>query len=113
MSDARDKCKKMEGDIVIIRSAYENQFIFNLVKKTRGLPLWGVWIGLQRLAVGNFQWVDGSPLEYNAWNNGEPNDNGGREDCAAMYWDVGGKWNDSPCDWEVNPGFVCEMPMPR
>ena len=113
MSDARNKCKQMEGDIAIIRSAHENQFIFDLVKKTAGLPGWGAWIGLQRTADGSFKWVDGTPLDYDAWNSGEPNDNGGREDCVAMYWNVGGKWNDAPCDWEVTPGVVCKMEMPR
>ena len=111
MSDAREKCKEMGGDLAIIRSANENQFIFDLVTKTRGIPEhWGVWIGLQRKADGNFQWVDGSPLEYNKWYPGEPNDTGGREDCGHMGTSGGG-WNDSPCDWEVKPAFVCKMPI--
>lgn len=110
MSDAREKCRQMEGDIAMIRSAYENQFIFNLVEKTRGIPEhWGVWIGLQRKADGSFQWVDESPLGYSKWYPGEPNDTGGREDCGHMGTSGGG-WNDSPCDWEVEPAFVCQMP---
>ena len=113
MSDARKRCREMEGDIAIIRSSHENQFIFNLVKKTAGLPFWGAWIGLQRTSDGSFKWVDGTPVEYSAWNSGEPNDTGGREDCVAMYWDIEGRWNDAPCDWEVTPGVVCQMRMPR
>ena len=113
MSDARNKCKQMGGDIAIIRSGHENQFIFDLVNETPGLPVWGAWIGLTRTADRSFKWVDGTPIGYNGWNSGEPNDTGGREDCVAMYRDIGGKWNDAPCDWEVTPGVVCKMPMPR
>ena len=113
MSDARNKCKQMGGDIAVIRSANENQFIFDLVKKTAGLPSWGAWIGLKRKAYGSFKWVDGTPLVYDAWNSGEPNGIRGRAYCVAMLWNVGGKWNDAKCDWEVAPGVVCKMPMPR
>ena len=115
MKDARHKCQQMGGDIAVIRSANENQFIFDLVKKTAGLAGWGAWIGLNRKADGSFKWVDGTPLVYEAWNSGEPNGIGGRADCVHMIWnDVGGKWNDASCDWEdVRPGVVCKMPMPR
>ena len=113
MSDAQSKCQQMGGDLAIIRSDHENQFIFNLVKRTSGLPVWGVWIGLRRKSDGNFEWVDGTPVKYSSWNSGEPNNMGGREDCVVMFsaGRAGGKWNDSPCDWEVNPGFVCKMLM--
>ena len=109
MSDARKKCQEMGGELAIIESEKENEFIFDLVKKTNGLSRWGVWIGLQRQDDGSFQWVDGTPVVYNGWATGEPNDNHGREDCAHMYLDVEGKWNDCPCDWGVNPGFACEI----
>ena len=114
MSDARNKCQEMGGELAIIESEKENEFIFDLIKKTDGLSLWGVWIGLQRQDDGSFQWVDGTPVVYNGWETGEPNDHKGIEDCANMYSALagspkGGNWNDLPCDWEGTPGFACEI----
>ena len=110
MSDARLKCQNMGGDLVIIRSAQENDFIFDLVKKLN--KLYGVWLGLQRKADSKFYWIDDTPVEghYQNWAQGEPNDNLGVEDCAHMYGlgNSAGKWNDSPCDWEVVPSVVCQ-----
>jgi len=113
MSDARLKCQNMGGDLVIIRSAQENDFIFDLVKKlNKGV---GVWLGLQRKADSKFYWIDDTPVEghYQNWAQGEPNDHGGREDCGHMYGkgSAAGKWNDSPCDWEVVPSVVCQKSM--
>ena len=112
MSDARNKCQEMGGELAIIESEKENEFIFDLLKKTDGLSPSGVWIGLQRQDDGSFQWVDGTPVVYNKWAPGEPNDHLGVEDCAHMYLRVGspveGKWNDGPCDWGASPGFACE-----
>ena len=105
MSDARLKCQNMGGDLVIIRSAQENDFIFELVEKLN--KVFGVWLGLQRKADSKFYWIDDTPVEgnYQNWNLGEPNDNGGIEDCGHMYGkgSSAGKWNDSPCDWGVVP----------
>ena len=110
MSDARLKCQNMGGDLVIIRSAQENDFIFDLVKKLNKHV--GVWLGLQRMDDSEFYWIDGTPLEghYQNWNVGEPNDYGGREDCGHMFGtgSAAGKWNDSPCDWKVVPSVVCQ-----
>ena len=107
MNDARKKCQEMGGELAIIESEKENAFIFDLVKKTDGLSRRGVWIGLQRQDDGSFQWVDGTPVVYNGWATGEPNDGNGREDCAHMYLDIG-KWNDTPCDRGETLGFACE-----
>ena len=35
------------------------------------------WIGLKRNDNGGFEWIDGSPLDYTSWGDGEPN-NGGK-----------------------------------
>ena len=66
------------------------------------------WIGLDDLdQEGAFTWSDGTPLDFTAWNDGEPN-NAGEEDCANLPAWNGGLWNDLPCD-HVLP-YICRMP---
>ncbi len=56
-----------------------------------------VWIGFtDQVTEGNFQWSDGSAVNYTFWNSGEPNDASG-EDYAVINWNTTtGQWNDLP-----------------
>lgn len=66
------------------------------------------WIGLDDLdQEGAFTWSDGTPLDFTAWNEGEPN-NVGDEDCVNLPNWTGGLWNDLPCE-ELRP-YICRMP---
>ena len=87
------------ADLAIIRSAAENTFIFDLVKKQKTVTDWGAWLGFVRKADTKFYWLDGTPLTrgYAAWQSGEPNSL--KEKCGNMFADYrGGKWNDLLCD---------------
>ncbi|XP_078350045.1 uncharacterized protein LOC144634874 [Oculina patagonica] len=53
-SDARRTCQNLGGDLAIIKSAAENNFIFNLVKKQKTVTAWGVWLGFIRKADNKF-----------------------------------------------------------
>ena len=70
LNDARDKCKKMSGNLPIIKSYSVNTFI-----NTVG-SYW-VWLGMKR-KNGRMVWFDNTPAEpsegalYSAWKNGEP-----------------------------------------
>ena len=119
-SDARRSCQEMGADLPIIKSADENQFIFDLLREKEGKEaiLYGVWLGFHRQADSKFYWIDGTPLNgsYSAWKNGEPNNGRGRdpEDCGHMLGagESQGKWNDLLCDldghwfWVNNPGNI-------
>ncbi len=66
------------------------------------------WIGLQDLVTeGSFEWTDSTPLDFETWSPGEPN-NAGEEDCAHLASWAGGLWNDIPCD--VPAFYVCQLP---
>ncbi len=56
------------------------------------------WLGLSDLErEGHFVRVsDGASPGHASWHAGEPNDNGGEEDCAHMYKE-GLRWNDADC----------------
>ena len=114
-SDARRTCQMLGGDLAIIRSAAENNFIFNLVKKQKTFTAWGAWLGFVRKADNKFYWIDDTPLErgYTAWERGEPNSLS--EKCGNMFGadSRGGKWNDlssdlSPAQLKYAPVILCQ-----
>ncbi|KAL8222675.1 UNVERIFIED_CONTAM: hypothetical protein K2H54_077908 [Gekko kuhli] len=58
-----------------------------------------LWIALHDPRhTRNWQWRDSTPLLYQAWNTGEPNNRGGREYCVHISKGAGfKKWNDADC----------------
>ena len=97
---ARRTCQDLAADLAIIRSATENNFIFDLIRKQQTVTNWGAWLGLYRKADTKFYWIDNTPLEgrYSAWASGEPNYH--HEKCAHVYAEGSdqGEWNDISCN---------------
>ena len=60
---------------------------------------------------GTFVWSDGTPLGYEAWVAGQPNDGamGSSEDCMFMAAESDGAWKDADC-LEILLPYVCEGP---
>lgn len=52
--DARTVCKSYGGDLAIIRSSEENQFVWDLVTRQNTVTELGAWIGLFRKDDSNF-----------------------------------------------------------
>ena len=73
------------------------------------------YIGLQRVGT-KFRWTtaNGSDITFPNWVPGEPNNKGGRENCAVMqssYSTDNGKWNDVNCmstyvTYRYNDGYT-------
>jgi hypothetical protein len=59
------------------------------------------WLGLNDIEKeGNFKWIDGTNVDYVEWQQMEPNDRIGAEDCVVSHWPKGEmvvRWNDVPC----------------
>ena len=119
-SDARRTCQMLGGDLAIIKSADENNFIFTLLKKQKTITDWGVWLGFVRKADNKFYWIDDTPLAkgYTAWTSRQPDNVS--EKCGNMFGSAkgaGGKWNDLPCDvtryWKVAPVILCKKKQIR
>uniref|UniRef100_A0A182NPC9 C-type lectin domain-containing protein n=1 Tax=Anopheles dirus TaxID=7168 RepID=A0A182NPC9_9DIPT len=98
-------CRLMGGHLASIESADENARVVDAIKAVGNINkdwfIGGTDIGIE----GRFVWI-GTNKEitsstYRNWNNGEPNNSGGNEDCTAM----GTKWNDIGCYSDVE-GFV-------
>lgn len=90
----------MGSKLAMVTSQVEQQALASKISKD-------VWIGLHRDPNDNsrWMWVDGSRATYTHWSNGEPNDQGGNEDCTHMYPSIG-KWNDEPCS--RGRQYLCE-----
>ncbi len=115
--NARNICYEMGYQMVSIQDNEENGWCANRCEAHLG-GRDAVWLGFNDLAIeSTWVWEDGSIDTYlnqaeRPWNTGEPNNAGGvtEEDCG--HWIIGGtahgKWNDRPCDYTINTGFVCE-----
>ncbi|KAL3213831.1 hypothetical protein MRX96_035076 [Rhipicephalus microplus] len=63
-----------------------------------------LWIGLVSSYNDSYEWLDGSPLNYEHWKNGEPSSID--ENCVEMR-QFDALWNDIHCD--VKNGFICAV----
>ncbi|XP_014717464.1 C-type lectin domain family 4 member G [Equus asinus] len=101
--EAQRRCVGAGAHLVIVRGLEEQGF---LSRNTRGR---GYWLGLRAVRrarkIQSYQWVDGVSLSFSYWNQGEPNDAQGREDCVMMLRT--GMWNDAPCNSERD-SWICE-----
>ena len=73
------------------------------------------WIGLfttQNSSYTEYFWIDNSTLDFENWENGEPNGNGpdGYEGCVKIYAN-NGRWNDVVCTDKL--GYICQIPKGR
>ncbi|XP_014717461.2 C-type lectin domain family 4 member G-like isoform X1 [Equus asinus] len=102
--EAQRNCAGAGAHLVIVNDLDEQGF---LSRNVRGR---GYWLGLRAVRcaekVQGYQWVDGVPLSFSHWNEGEPNDSQGREDCIMML-DTG-MWNDAPCGDNERDNWICE-----
>ncbi|XP_069548457.1 macrophage mannose receptor 1-like [Brachyistius frenatus] len=99
--EARDYCKAIGGDLLSIHSAAE------LLMGRGGRA----WIGLH-VADPNigYVWSDGSPLNFQHWEEGEPNNYNNAESCAEFAihnWDESGSWKDVNC--ESYNDWLCQI----
>ncbi|XP_043569188.1 lectin-like [Chiloscyllium plagiosum] len=68
------------------------------------------WIGLSDIhKEGTFLWSDGSASDFMFWAKGEPNDNGGREECVQILFKKT-HWNDLSCNSKLC--FLCSYKLP-
>ncbi|XP_048118225.1 C-type lectin domain family 4 member E-like [Alosa alosa] len=82
-NESRQYCREKDGDLVIINSKEEQEFLNDNMKE--GMK--EIWIGLSDTDTeGVWRWVDGTPLTGSCrmWRMGEPNDSDGNEDCAVF-----------------------------
>ena len=97
---ARDKCTRLGGQLVVIPDATTQEFVQQLSK---GLH---IWLGAtDEKTEGLWLWVDGTEMKFSAWGKWQP-DNGNKREHYLDLWD--GLWNDSAQNSPLNVGFICE-----
>ncbi len=94
----KNQCNSLGAKFVTINSLNENKWVNELAGG-------GAWIGFSDMRVeGEWVW-DGDDSLFTHWDDGEPNNAHGYEDCAQFWAD--GYWNDANCN-QVHNG-VCEL----
>lgn len=103
MDEARAFCKQNFGDLVTIRSETEKRFLSKYVNRIESHSAY--FIGLLISLDKKFIWMDGTKVNYVAWDAGEPNFANDDENCVTMY-SSSGFWNDINCGYPN--GFICQ-----
>uniref|UniRef100_A0A671U397 Mannose receptor, C type 1b n=1 Tax=Sparus aurata TaxID=8175 RepID=A0A671U397_SPAAU len=100
--EARDYCRAIGGDLLSIHSAVD-------IQEDRRYS--DAWIGLSAPDTNNgYVWSDGSPVNYQHWDDNEPNNHNNAESCAELRLyklGRGGSWNDAQC--EKPNGWLCQI----
>ena len=90
----------MRSTLAMVKSQAEQQAVASIISEK-------TWIGLQKRDSkdnSSWLWVDGSNATYFNWDNGKPDNSGGREFCVQMF--AKGKWNDRKCT--ADHYYLCE-----
>ncbi len=96
---ARTLCQAIGYDLIAIDDAAEQAFA-NTHRSGE------THIGMNDIAVeGIYGWINGSTSTYTAWGSGQPNNNGGVQDCSELYYSDG-TWQDNDCSETGH--FICE-----
>ncbi len=110
---ARASCQNLGADLATLESAAENQLVWTIADAARTATQPDYWVGATDAAVEqSWVWVDGTPMIYENWRLGEPNDGGttGVEDCMVLEADNPAReWDDRSCTTGSRP-YVCERP---
>ncbi|XP_076980868.1 pulmonary surfactant-associated protein D [Tamandua tetradactyla] len=90
--DAQLVCTQAGGRVASPLSAAENTALEQLVS-AHNKP---AFLSMTDTKIeGQFTYPTGEPLTYSNWAPGEPNNNGGAENCVEIF--TNGKWNDKSC----------------
>ncbi|XP_054436456.1 pulmonary surfactant-associated protein D, partial [Pteronotus mesoamericanus] len=91
--EAQQVCRQAGGELPSPRSAAENEALQQLVAaQNKGAAFLSM---TDSKTEGKFTYPTGETLVYSNWAPGEPNNDGGEEDCVEIF--DNGKWNDKSC----------------
>lgn len=100
---ARERCKQLGGQLVVIHDKATQEFITTLANGR------SVWLGAtDEVKEGHWVWVDGTEMDFRHFHKGEPNNANNKEHMAVMTKGGGGRWSDVRELNETN--YVCEWP---
>jgi hypothetical protein len=122
---ARRHCESLDGHLPLVTSQEENDFLRDmLMRETAGGDgKEAIWLGASDARQeGNWKWIDGSPVTFNAWGPKQPNNKQQIEHYAVLWRggknpNAAGDWSDQPlksiqhrvfcvCEWDNPPAIV-------
>ncbi|XP_042223061.1 macrophage mannose receptor 1-like isoform X2 [Homarus americanus] len=101
--ESHRRCRDEGADLASIHSFEENYWIESKIFELSDNIL---WVGGRANVDSGYDWVDGSPFDFDNWAKGEPNNFMDQEDCIALYTHQQGYWNDQNC--ANKEGRVCK-----
>ncbi|GAB0184743.1 macrophage mannose receptor 1 [Grus japonensis] len=105
--ESQEFCRAVGGDLASINGKEEQYVIWRSIANN-GYYHQHFWMGLYYLNPDDgFVWSDGSPVRYENWGFGEPNNYQGIELCAEISGDSSMLWNDRHCDYLY--GWICQI----
>ncbi|XP_067309694.1 macrophage mannose receptor 1-like [Pseudorasbora parva] len=99
--EARAFCKKSHGDLVVINDEEEWLFLWHKSKYMYSDFIIGLTVDLDE----SYQWMDGSPVVFQAWEANQPAFKNSEERCVKMTTSQG-LWESINCGDEYN--FFCK-----
>jgi len=91
-SNNRNLCESASSQLTSIQNESENQFITSILEQHAVTPGGGHLGASDAGSEGNWQWVDGTPWNYENWAGVEPTNSWGGEHYGQIY--SSGLWND-------------------
>ena len=103
------EAEQLGGTLAVIKNAADQEWVFSRFSSYGGTNR-NLWIGLRRQWQGGpFAWVTDTKLDYVNWENGQPDNAGGVENCVEIWpGDHRGAWNDAS-ESQIRYGVV-EVP---
>ncbi len=91
--EAEAYCESLGGHLATIHNQEENDYLYRYMV-SQGYA--SAYFGFSDEAnEGEWKWVNGDPVFYTNWADGEPNSGRDTENYAQFYWEYpDGKWND-------------------
>jgi hypothetical protein len=103
---AKQKCTSLGGQLAVV----PDEATWMFIKKLAGGAQ--LWLGATDEEVhGIWKWIDGTPVTFKAWGDGQPDNQGGVQHYMFIYKDT---WNDIQENGKYSDpsyrvvGYICE-----
>ncbi|XP_072177025.1 echinoidin-like [Diadema setosum] len=111
--EAENHCVRLGGHLTSVLSEAENTFLYNYWRNTVATTGDGFWIGYNDIrSEGTWVWNDQSTTPYTNWRHGQPDNAGGYQDCAKVWYT--GSYSDRARDWDdgsckIQREYICKV----
>ncbi|XP_065145819.1 ladderlectin-like [Paramisgurnus dabryanus] len=103
---AEKSCQSIDANLASVRSTAEQNFLLSLLVSATTRAWTG---GHDGEVEGQWLWSDGSQFDFTNWCSGEPNNNGGSENCLEINKSTNRCWNDESCSSTIS--YICAKPL--